>query len=201
MQHFLIGSVHDLQEKSGFPEVEQVSALIHNALLPPEQEKSKVQLKIHTVTLRNKEHIDLNYAAWTLELSSAKPARPVQYSCSYSLIYQCLIKNGKQLPMRGGKGQVELWRGARGRKEWRGHSSQRRSLLTDNKPLGQPAPSLAVLTALRSLPRAAQKLLFFCHREKGTSVEHAGLGCTPVSQHTLLSHSYTTHYQKQQPQS
>lgn len=123
MQHFLIGSVHNLQEKSGFPEVEQVSALIHNALLPPEQEKSKVQLKIHTVTLRNKEHIDLNYAAWTLELSSAKPARPVQYSCSYSLIYQCLIKNGKQLPMRGGKGQVELWRGARGRKERRGHSS------------------------------------------------------------------------------
>lgn len=63
MQHFLIGSVHDLQEKSGFPEVqkevEQVSALIYNTLLPPEQGKSKVQLQIHTVTLRNKEHIDL----------------------------------------------------------------------------------------------------------------------------------------------
>lgn len=51
------------------------------------------------------------------------PARPVQYSCSYSHIYQCLVKNGKQLPTTGGEGQVELWWGARGRKEPRGHSS------------------------------------------------------------------------------
>lgn len=195
MQHFLIGSVHDLQEKSGFPEVEQVSALIHDALLPPEQEKSKVQLKIHTVTLRNKEHIDLNYAAWTLELSSAKPAHPVQYSSSYSLIYQCLIKNGKQLPTRGGKGQVELWRGARGRKERRGHSSNTPASAVlcwqiTNRLASLPFPGCAHSSA--PLPRAAQKLLFFCHWEKGTSVKHAGLGCAPVSQHTLLAHSYTS---------